>query len=58
MNSKFGHRLRSLQLGDHAIALADLMSLADKDAARTQYNLGIICTRGRGVTQDDKAAPE
>ena len=42
--------------GDYATALRIMRELADQGDAFAQYNLGVMYSKGQGVTQDNAAA--
>jgi TPR repeat protein len=50
--------MKAYQSGEYAIALREWKLLADKGHAAAQNNLGVIYSRGRGVTQDFSIAVE
>ena len=48
----FRKGLAAAQRGDYATALREWRPLAEQGDARAQHNLGVMYSKGRGVTQD------
>jgi uncharacterized protein len=52
----FDKGVAAYERGDYATALREFRPLAEQGDASAQYNLGLMYSNGRGVTQDYKAA--
>ena len=51
-SADFQKGLTAARNGDFATAFREWTPLAEQGSARAQYNLGLICQKGDGVSQD------